>query len=84
VGGYVFFLVAFLRPRGFNMAFHIARCCRWTADTATLVHQRVTVLAQVNIMLLGDPRMPFSSRCGDRRTMVEARLSRSRAWSFTA
>jgi hypothetical protein len=40
---------------GFSIALSMARCCRWMADTAALVHQPATVFAQVNIRLLGLP-----------------------------
>jgi hypothetical protein len=53
-------LRAFLAGLGFialSVAPTIARCCRCIADTAALVHQPVTVLAHVSMMLLGDPFM---------------------------
>jgi hypothetical protein len=36
-----------------TIALSIARCWRWIADTAALVHQPAIVLAQVNMMLRG-------------------------------
>jgi hypothetical protein len=42
---------------GFIIALSIARCCRWIALTAALVHQPATVFAQVSMRLRGVPRM---------------------------
>src|SRR5215471_4665068 len=36
-----------------TIALSMARCWRWIADTAALVHQPAIVLAQVNMMLRG-------------------------------
>jgi uncharacterized protein (DUF2461 family) len=44
------------------MALVAARCWRWIALTAALVHQPATRLAQVSIRLRGDPRMSAERR----------------------
>jgi hypothetical protein len=45
-----------------TIALSIARCWRWIADTAALVHQPAIVLAQMSMMLRG---VGFMCPCGE-------------------
>src|SRR6185437_8317074 len=56
-------VVRFLCGLGLLVALMIARCCRWIAVTAALAHQPATMLAHVNMILRGDPRMMALALC---------------------
>jgi hypothetical protein len=43
----------------------IARCWRWSAETAALAHHPTTVLAQASMTLRGDPLMALLGFCSE-------------------